>query len=132
MLSLNRALVLSLVLAAAASVAAAPVVIRLSTVAPAGTTWDAALKDMGATWNKATEGRVTLRVTGGGAQGSEGTVLKNMRPEVNTVDAWRTSTTPSTSLRFRSSSSPTTRSSSCATSWNPCSRNTSKPRRFIS
>jgi len=87
MLSLTRALVLSLVLVAAAGVAAAPVVVRLSTVAPAGTTWDAALKDMGAAWSKATEGRVTLRVTGGGAQGSEGTVLKNMRPEVNTVDA---------------------------------------------
>lgn len=70
-----------------AAVAAAPVVVRLSTVAPAGTTWDAALKQMGADWSKATEGRVTLRVTGGGAQGSEKTVLRNMRPEVNTVDA---------------------------------------------
>jgi TRAP-type C4-dicarboxylate transport system substrate-binding protein len=74
-------------LAAAASLAAAPVLIRLSTVAPAGTTWDAALRQMGADWAKATEGRVTLRVTGGGAQGSEKTVLRNMRPEVNTVDA---------------------------------------------
>ncbi len=37
------------------SLAAAPVVIRLSTVAPAGTTWDTALKDMGAAWSKATE-----------------------------------------------------------------------------
>lgn len=42
---------------------------------------------MGAAWSKATEARVTLRVTGGGSQGIEGTVLKNMRPEVNTVDA---------------------------------------------
>lgn len=72
---------------AGAVVAAAPVLVRLSTVAPAGTTWDAALKQMGADWSKATEGRVTLRVTGGGAQGSEKTVLRNMRPEVNTVDA---------------------------------------------
>jgi TRAP-type C4-dicarboxylate transport system substrate-binding protein len=70
-----------------AVVAAAPVVVRLSTVAPAGTTWDAALRQMGADWSKVTEGRVTLRVTGGGAQGSEKTVLRNMRPEVNTVDA---------------------------------------------
>jgi TRAP-type C4-dicarboxylate transport system substrate-binding protein len=72
---------------AVTAVAAAPVVVRLSTVAPAGTTWDTALKQMGADWSKATEGRVTLRVTSGGAQGSEKTVLRNMRPEVNTVDA---------------------------------------------
>ena len=72
---------------AAMALAAAPVLVRLSTLAPAGTTWDAALRDMGAAWSKATEGRVTLRVTGGGAQGSEKTVLRNMRPEVNTVDA---------------------------------------------
>jgi TRAP-type C4-dicarboxylate transport system substrate-binding protein len=70
-----------------AALAAAPVVVRLSTMAPAGTTWDAALRQMGADWSKATGGRVTLRVTGGGAQGSEKTVLRNMRPEVNTVDA---------------------------------------------
>jgi TRAP-type C4-dicarboxylate transport system substrate-binding protein len=79
--------VLFAVAAAAATVAAAPVLVRLSTVAPAGTTWDTALKQMGADWRKATDGRVTLRVTGGGAQGSEKTVLRNMRPEVNTVDA---------------------------------------------
>jgi TRAP-type C4-dicarboxylate transport system substrate-binding protein len=84
---MKRAVILSFVLAAAASVAAAPALVRLSTVAPAGTTWDAALKDMGAAWSKATDGRVTLRVTGGGAQGSETTVLRAMRPEVNTVDA---------------------------------------------
>jgi TRAP-type C4-dicarboxylate transport system substrate-binding protein len=87
MLNLKRALILALVMAGAVTLGAAPVVIRLSTVAPAGTTWDAALKDMGAAWSKATDARVTLRVTGGGSQGNEGTVLKNMRPEVNTVDA---------------------------------------------
>lgn len=44
MLNPRRASVLSLVLAGTVSLAAAPVVIRLSTVAPAGTTWDTALK----------------------------------------------------------------------------------------
>lgn len=82
----SSALLISVV-AAAAALAAAPLLVRLSTVAPAGTTWDAALRQMGADWSKATAGRVTLRVTGGGAQGSERTVLRNMRPEVNTVDA---------------------------------------------
>jgi TRAP-type transport system periplasmic protein len=88
-MTLNRTSIATLFLvgAGAVALAAAPVLIRLSTVAPAGTTWDAALRQMGADWSKATEGRVTLRVTGGGAQGSEKTVLRNMRPEVNTVDA---------------------------------------------
>ena len=90
MRSLKRAWTAAGVGLAAAGVlalAVAPVIVRLSTLAPAGTTWDAALRDMGANWIKVTEGRVTLRVTGGGAQGSENTVLRNMRPEVNTVDA---------------------------------------------
>ena len=90
MFSLNRAWTAAAVGLAAAGVLAltsAPIIVRLSTLAPAGTTWDAALRDMGANWTKATDGRVTLRVTGGGAQGSETTVLRNMRPEVNTVDA---------------------------------------------
>jgi TRAP-type C4-dicarboxylate transport system substrate-binding protein len=85
--NLKRAALPAVVLASVATLAAAPVTVRLSTVAPVGTTWDAALKDMGEAWRKATEGRVLLRVTGGGTQGSESTVLKSMRPEVNTVDA---------------------------------------------
>jgi TRAP-type C4-dicarboxylate transport system substrate-binding protein len=90
MLKTTRArmsLVVALAAAGSTAALAAPAVIRLSTMAPAGTTWDTALRQMGADWSKATAGRVTLRVTGGGAQGSEKTVLRNMRPEVNTVDA---------------------------------------------
>jgi TRAP-type C4-dicarboxylate transport system substrate-binding protein len=67
--------------------AAAQVTIRLSTLAPLGTTWDAALRDMGAAWTKATAGRVQLRVIGGANQGGEPTVVRYMRPEVNQVDA---------------------------------------------
>jgi len=85
--NLKRAVLPVALIVATAAVAAAPVTVRLSTVAPVGTTWDAALKDMGEAWRKATEGRVLLRVTGGGTQGTESTVLKSMRPEVNTVDA---------------------------------------------
>jgi TRAP-type C4-dicarboxylate transport system substrate-binding protein len=84
---LRRALVAVLSVASVATVLAAPVVIRLSTVAPKGTTWDSALTEMGAAWNKSTEGRVTLRVTGGAGQGNESTVVRYMRPEVNQVDA---------------------------------------------
>ena len=87
MSALRRALVVTFTLAAVATAFAAPVVIRLSTVAPKGTTWDSALTDMGAAWSKATEGRVTLRVTGGAAQGNESTTIKYMRPAANQVDA---------------------------------------------
>src|SRR4051812_15582020 len=88
MLSLKRMLPIILVLGAGVALSAqTPVTVRLSTAALAGTTWDTALKQMGADWLRTTERRVTLRVTGGGAQGSDKTVLMNMRPTVNTVDA---------------------------------------------
>ena len=61
--------------------------VRLSTIAPANSTWDLALRQMGADWDKATSGRVKLRVTGGGTQGSQSTYIRYMRPEVNEVDA---------------------------------------------
>jgi TRAP-type C4-dicarboxylate transport system substrate-binding protein len=58
---------------------AAPVEIRLATLAPANTTWHKALLDMGNTWNKDTEGRVTLTVYAGGTQGDETSAIKKMR-----------------------------------------------------
>lgn len=82
--------ILPFVFAASAAITLAaqtPITIRLSTQALTGTTWDTALKNMGAEWLKATDRRVSLRVTGGGAQGTDKTVLMNMRPAVNTVDA---------------------------------------------
>lgn len=87
MSAMKRVLTVVLSLAGAVTVLAAPVTIRLSTVAPAGTLWDDALHKMGADWAKATENRVALRITGGAGQGSEATVIKYMRPEVNQVDA---------------------------------------------
>lgn len=53
--------------------------IRLATVLPAGSLWDKALRQMGADWAKATDGRVQLRIFPGGAQGSEPTVVTKMR-----------------------------------------------------
>jgi TRAP-type C4-dicarboxylate transport system substrate-binding protein len=70
---------------AAASLLAAPVTIRLSTAAPPLSTWDKQLADLGAAWNKGTEGRVTLRVFAGGSQGDEAAVVKKMRPDVDTL-----------------------------------------------
>ena len=56
------------VLAVAASVplaAQAPVNIRLATLAPENSPWTAALRSMGAAWQKATSSRVRLTVYAG-------------------------------------------------------------------
>src|SRR5713226_7687013 len=59
--------------------AAPPVIIKLSTFAPANSPWHKALLDMGAAWDKATEGRVKLTVYPSGTQGTEASVVKIMR-----------------------------------------------------
>ena len=66
---------------------AAPVTIKLATLAPVNTTWHKALLDMGETWNKTTEGRVKLQVYAGGTQGDEASTLRMMRPGVETLQA---------------------------------------------
>jgi TRAP-type C4-dicarboxylate transport system substrate-binding protein len=77
----RSALACALALAAGATVLAAPpVMIKLSTFAPANSPWHKALLDMGAAWDKATEGRVKLTVYPSGTQGTESSVIKLMRP----------------------------------------------------
>jgi len=61
--------------------------IKLATLAPPLTTWTNALAEMGATWAKDTEGRVTLTIFPAGTQGSEKAVLTKMRPGVDTLQA---------------------------------------------
>jgi TRAP-type C4-dicarboxylate transport system substrate-binding protein len=56
--------------------------VKLSTLAPSGTSWYKALLDMGNAWNKDTAGRVTLIVFPGGQQGDEATAIKKMRTDV--------------------------------------------------
>ncbi len=89
MFGLKRTIAVALV-AIATSVAllsAAPVTIKLATLAPANTTWHKALLDMGDTWTKTTEGRVKLVVYAGGTQGDEPSALRMMRPGVGTLQA---------------------------------------------
>jgi TRAP-type C4-dicarboxylate transport system substrate-binding protein len=83
----NRWLVLAFTAIAAVPLVAAPAEIRLATLAPANTTWHKALLDMGAAWAKDTEGRVTLTVFPGGVQGDEPTVLRKMRPGIESLHA---------------------------------------------
>jgi TRAP-type C4-dicarboxylate transport system substrate-binding protein len=58
--------------------AAAVIGIKLATLAPAGTSYDLILKQMGEKWRKATNGEVNLRVYPGGNQGSESDIVRRM------------------------------------------------------
>ena len=87
MSALKRFLILASIVAAPALILAAPGEIKLATLVPANTSWHKALLDMGNTWNKDTAGRVTLTVYPGGIQGDESTVIKKMRPGIDTLQA---------------------------------------------
>jgi TRAP-type transport system periplasmic protein len=59
--------------------AAEPVLIKLGTLAPKGSTWETLLKQMGQEWSKLSNGQVTLRIYAGGTLGNEGDMVKKMR-----------------------------------------------------
>ncbi len=74
-----KKLVLAAVLAALAPAAhAEPVTIKLGTLAPQGSTWHDLLKELAQRWEQASGGQVRLRVYAGGAQGSEGDMVRKM------------------------------------------------------
>ncbi len=75
------------VVAASAVVFGAPGEIKLATLAPANTSWHKHLLEMGNTWKNDTQGRVTLTVYPGGTQGDEATMIKKMRPGIETLQA---------------------------------------------
>jgi len=87
MVRIQKFLLVVLPLAAATVVLAAPGEIKLATLAPANTSWHKALLDMGSAWNKDTAGRVTLTVYAGGTQGDESTMIRKMRPGIDTLQA---------------------------------------------
>jgi TRAP-type transport system periplasmic protein len=76
--------VVAAVAAAAVTLLAEPVTVRLSTVAPPGTTWATVLGTMGTEWAKATDNRVTLRIIPGR---SESQMISFLRTDVNQLDA---------------------------------------------
>ena len=73
-----RYLVSALVLAASAARAEAPVVLKLGTLAPQGSTWHEILKEMGQRWSQVSGGAVTLRIYPGGVQGNEGDMIRKL------------------------------------------------------
>lgn len=74
-----KKLLLAALLAALAPAAhAQPVTIKLGTLAPQGSTWHELLKEMAQRWEQASGGQVKLRIYAGGAQGSEGDMVRKM------------------------------------------------------
>ena len=71
-----RALVFALFLAAPAH--AAPVRIKLGTLAPQGSTWHQLLQELAQKWSQASNGQVELKVYAGGTQGNEGEMIRKI------------------------------------------------------
>ncbi|MCP4662125.1 MAG: hypothetical protein GY856_42525 [bacterium] len=61
------------------SPAGARTLVKMATLVPDGSVWDKILKDMGAEWQEATGGEVTLRIYAGGVAGDEPDVVRKMR-----------------------------------------------------
>ncbi len=58
---------------------AAPIVIKMATLAPEGSSWYKVLKDMGDAWSRGTGGAVVLRIYPGGVSGDEDAMIRKMR-----------------------------------------------------
>jgi TRAP-type C4-dicarboxylate transport system substrate-binding protein len=71
-----RALVLASFLTATAH--AAPVRIKLGTLAPQGSTWHQLLLEMAQKWSQASNGQVELKIYAGGTQGNEGEMIRKI------------------------------------------------------
>ncbi|WP_242346671.1 TRAP transporter substrate-binding protein [Anaeromyxobacter terrae] len=74
-----KKLLLAAMLAALATAARAQTVtLKLGTLAPQGSTWHDLLREMGQKWEQASGGTVKVRIYAGGAQGSEGDMVRKM------------------------------------------------------
>jgi TRAP-type C4-dicarboxylate transport system substrate-binding protein len=84
LLSIRRAIRIAVVLGVFLSTGrgekpAKPIRIKLATLAPAGSVWEAILQEMGQRWQKETEGRVTLVIYPGGIIGDESHIVRKIR-----------------------------------------------------
>ena len=68
----------ALVAALSTAARAEPVVIKLGTLAPQGSSWHDILKELGQRWEQVSGGQVKLRIYAGGAQGSEGDMVRKL------------------------------------------------------
>lgn len=77
-MSLRCLAVLTLLAAAPAARADQPVTIKLATLAPSGSAWHDLLKELGHAWEAESGGLVKVKVYPGGAQGSEGEMVRKL------------------------------------------------------
>ena len=77
--------VLLLVFISSAARAANEVVIKMATLVPQGSEWYQILQEMGAEWQKASNGRVVFRLYPGGVAGDEMDLIRKMR--LGTIDS---------------------------------------------
>ena len=73
------ALLLAVALAAPGTARSAPMIVKMATLAPEGSSWFRVLQEMGEEWRKASDGAVTLRIYPGGVAGDEDAVIRKMR-----------------------------------------------------
>jgi TRAP-type C4-dicarboxylate transport system substrate-binding protein len=73
-----KKLALAVLLVVLAPAAEAQVTIKLGTLAPQGSTWHDLLKELAQRWEQVSGGQVRLRIYAGGAQGSEGDMVRKM------------------------------------------------------
>ena len=55
------------------------IVIKVGTLAPEGTPWYEVIQEVGAKWKKASGGRISFTIFGGGVQGDEADMIRKMR-----------------------------------------------------
>ena len=66
-------------LLSAPAAAADPVVIKMATLVPSGSSWNKSLQEMGQKWQQISGGRVVLKLYAGGVAGDDADVVRKMR-----------------------------------------------------
>jgi TRAP-type C4-dicarboxylate transport system substrate-binding protein len=94
-LGLNRIIpvvaLASVLFAASASHAADPVVVKMATLVPAGSSWNRSLLEMGQKWQQVSGGKVVLKLYAGGVAGDDADVVRKIR--LGTLNAGLLATT---------------------------------------
>ncbi|MEM9558038.1 MAG: TRAP transporter substrate-binding protein DctP [Acidobacteriota bacterium] len=78
-LSIAALSIAALSIATVCAPAASATTLKVATLAPEGSVWDQAYRDMGQAWADGTDGAVTLRLYGGGVAGDEPATVRKMR-----------------------------------------------------
>lgn len=72
-------LLLCLLAPARDAVASDPVILKLATLAPEGTTWHRGLRELGDRWTEISGGAVQVKIYPGGVAGNEESMVRKLR-----------------------------------------------------